>query len=49
MARSSECTDQYAQKVFDNADIVRDAILQQLRDTTLSVAQKGNLKPSGPQ
>src|ERR1017187_9920525 len=30
MARSSECTDQYAQKVFDNADIVRDAIFRQL-------------------
>jgi hypothetical protein len=29
MARSSECTKQYAQKVFDTADIVRDAILQQ--------------------
>jgi hypothetical protein len=26
VARSSECTEQYAQKVFDNADIVRDAI-----------------------
>jgi hypothetical protein len=25
MARSSECTDQYAQKVIDSADIVRDA------------------------
>jgi len=29
MARCSECTEQYAQKVFDNADIVRDAIFQQ--------------------
>jgi hypothetical protein len=26
MARSSECTEQYAQKVFDSAGIVRDAI-----------------------
>ena len=26
MARSSECTEQYAQKVLDTADIVRDAI-----------------------
>ncbi|HUD55889.1 MAG TPA: hypothetical protein VMR02_11720, partial [Terracidiphilus sp.] len=26
MARSSECTDQYAQKVIDSAGIVRDAI-----------------------
>jgi len=31
MARSSECTEQYAQKVFDSADIVRDAMLRQLR------------------
>ena len=30
MARSSECTEQYAQKVLDTADIVRDAIYQQL-------------------
>jgi len=29
MARSSECTEQYAQKVFDSAGIVREAILQQ--------------------
>jgi len=26
MAHSSECTEQYAQKVFDTADIVRDAM-----------------------
>jgi hypothetical protein len=25
MARSSECTEQYAQKVLDTADFVRDA------------------------
>jgi hypothetical protein len=31
MARSSECTEHYAQKVFDSADIVRDGILRQLR------------------
>jgi hypothetical protein len=30
MARSSECTEQYAQKVFDSAGIVRDAIFRQL-------------------
>ena len=30
MARSSECLEQYAQKVFDSAGIVRDAIFQQL-------------------
>jgi hypothetical protein len=29
MKRSSECTEQYAQKVFDSAGIVREAILQQ--------------------
>jgi hypothetical protein len=26
MARSSECTDQYAQKLLDRVDIVREAI-----------------------
>jgi len=31
MARSSECTDQYAQKVLDTADIVREGIDRQLR------------------
>src|SRR5271167_4629819 len=30
MARSSECTEQYAQKVFDNAGVVREAMSQQL-------------------
>jgi len=30
MARSSECTEQYAQKVFDSAGIVRDAMFRQL-------------------
>ena len=30
MARSSECTEQYAQKVFDSAGIVRDAIFYQV-------------------
>jgi hypothetical protein len=30
MARSSECTDSYAQKVLDTADIVREAMFQQL-------------------
>jgi hypothetical protein len=29
MARSSECTEQYAQKVLDTAGIVRDAMFQQ--------------------
>ena len=29
MARSSECTEQYAQKVFDSADIVREGIYRQ--------------------
>jgi hypothetical protein len=31
MARSSECTDRYAQKVLDTADIVREAIYRQMR------------------
>ena len=30
MARSSACTEQYAHKVFDRGDIVRDAIYRQL-------------------
>ena len=30
MAHSSECTDQYAQKALDGADIVRDAMFRQL-------------------
>ena len=30
MARSSECMEQYAQKVIDSAGIVREAMLQQL-------------------
>jgi hypothetical protein len=30
MAPSSECTEQYTQKVFDTADIVRDARFRQL-------------------
>jgi hypothetical protein len=29
MARSSECTEQYALRVLDTADIVRDAMLRQ--------------------
>jgi hypothetical protein len=32
MALFSECTPQYALKLFDTADIVRDAIFHQLRD-----------------
>jgi len=32
MARSSECKEQYAQKVLDTADIVRDACLHQSVD-----------------
>jgi hypothetical protein len=31
MALFSECTDRYAQKLLDTADIVRDAILRQAR------------------
>jgi hypothetical protein len=33
MARSSECTEQYAQEVFDSADIVRDAMFRAKRGT----------------
>jgi hypothetical protein len=38
MALFYECTDGYAQKVLDTADIVRDAIYQQLRRRTDQVA-----------
>jgi hypothetical protein len=31
MARSSECTEQHAQKVIDTADIVREAIFRHFR------------------
>jgi hypothetical protein len=34
MARSSECTEQHAQKVIDSAGIVREAILRKLSDVT---------------
>jgi hypothetical protein len=44
MARSSECTDSYAQKVLDAADIVREAIFQQLPNG-LNLRQK-NSPPS---
>ena len=33
MALFSECTDRYAQRLLDTADIVREAILQQLLRT----------------
>jgi hypothetical protein len=33
MARSSECTEQYAQKVLDGGDIVREAIYLQPSDS----------------
>jgi len=36
MALSSECTDEYAPKVLDTADIVRDAIFHQLPSRLLS-------------
>jgi len=44
VARSSECTEQYAQKVFDNADIVRDAIFRQLT-VLLCAAALGSVSP----
>ena len=44
MARSSECTDYYAQKVLDGVGIVRHACFRQLKNDTsrgCSVAQDG--------
>jgi hypothetical protein len=41
MARSSECTDSYAQKVLDAADIVREAMLRQLTSGTLDKVECG--------
>ena len=41
MAHSSECTDRYAQKVLDGADIVRDAMLHSTDDP------RGVLFPDG--
>jgi hypothetical protein len=32
MARSHECTDECARKLFDTADIVREAIFHQVRE-----------------
>jgi hypothetical protein len=40
MARSSECTEQYAQKALDSADIVRDALCAVLVTSSL-VAVRG--------
>ena len=34
MALFSECTERYAQNMLDTADIVRDAMFQQLTDTS---------------
>jgi hypothetical protein len=48
MARSSECTDQYAQKVFDNADIVRDAIFQQQPTLSVFHGEEPNQKEKRP-
>jgi hypothetical protein len=44
MARSSECTEQYAQKVLDTADIVRDAIYRHLTDGFLAGCQRRMLQ-----
>jgi hypothetical protein len=38
--RSSECTEQYAQKVLDTAGIVRDACLRQPSTTSLISLQR---------
>jgi murein L,D-transpeptidase YafK len=37
MARSSECTEQHAQKVIDTAGIVRDAMFRQQWDQSLQL------------
>jgi|ERR1700690_702396 len=42
MARSSECTEQCAQKVFDSADIVREAIFRQSLQTLLEFMENQN-------
>src|ERR1700693_5746397 len=48
MARSSECTEQYAQKVLDTADIVRDAWLHQLGKSRVhSALARTSKKPRG--
>ena len=39
MALFSECTDRYAQKLLDTADIVREAILRQLRESVVPNAE----------
>jgi hypothetical protein len=43
MAHSSECTDQYAQKALDGADIVRDAMLRQLTEVGVGLHCAGIL------
>jgi len=44
MARSSECTEQYAQKVFDSADIVRDGIYRQLKNWSKALRNSPHIK-----
>jgi hypothetical protein len=43
MAVPSECRDQYAQKVFDTADIVREAMLRQLTHSSGADTLSGNI------
>jgi hypothetical protein len=46
MARSSECRDQFAQKAFDTADVVREAMLRQLMSRAYRASQPCKLLPS---
>jgi len=46
MARSSECTEQYAQKVLDTADFVRDACSRQLQVDMGSTDANPCVRPS---
>ena len=50
MALFSECTDRYAQKLLDTADIVRDAIFQQLGTCARSpiYQRRQRLEPAEP-
>jgi hypothetical protein len=43
MALFSECTDRYAQKLLDAADIVREAIYRQLMEGRVTICQRDEL------
>jgi hypothetical protein len=46
MARSSECTEQYAQEVFDSADIVKDAMFRQQPQDSANMRHLARPSPS---